>query len=67
MGQICANATKAENQTIVEMSVQQEQSAKAMGIEERDTPAQCGPGVPCSDGSCCNSVRHGIAFQLPWY
>lgn len=51
VGQIGANATKAENQTIAEMNAQH-----VTLLQERDTPTQCGPGLPCSDGSCCNSV-----------
>ena len=58
MGQIGANATKAENQSVAEMNAQH-----ATLIQEIDTPTQCGPGLPCSDGSCCNSVGHDIAFR----
>jgi len=58
MGQIGANATKAENQSVAEMNAQH-----ATLIQEIDTPAQCGPGLPCSDGSCCNSVGHDHCIQ----
>jgi hypothetical protein len=57
MGQIGANATKAENESIAETNLQHAHASKATSLQVRDTPAQCGPGVPCSDGSCCNSVR----------
>jgi hypothetical protein len=55
MGQIGANATKVENDSLVGI-VERTKSSKATILQVRDTVAQCGPGMPCSDGSCCNSV-----------
>lgn len=55
MGQIGANATKAENDSLVGI-VERTKSSKATMLQVRDAVAQCGSGVPCSDGSCCNSV-----------
>jgi hypothetical protein len=55
MGQMGANATKAENDSIVGI-VLRETSPKVTSLQVRDVAVQCGPGVPCVDGSCCNSV-----------
>jgi hypothetical protein len=55
MGQIGANATKVENNSIGGIRLR-ELSSKASSLQLRDVSAQCGPGVPCVDGSCCNSV-----------
>jgi len=55
MGQMGANATKAENDSIVGI-VLRETSPKVTSLQVRDAAVQCGPGVPCVDGSCCNSV-----------
>lgn len=54
MGQMGANATKAENDSIVGI-VLRETSPKVTSLQVRDAVVQCSPGVPCVDGSCCNS------------
>ena len=55
LSQIGGNATKAENDSMAEMNLQRLHT-KSKILQGRDAVAQCGPGLPCSDGSCCNSV-----------
>jgi hypothetical protein len=55
LSQIGANATRAENDSMAEMNLQRLHT-KSTILQGRDSAAQCGPGLPCSDGSCCNSV-----------
>lgn len=62
LGQMGENATEAENTTIAQGlsgppgSPTRRNVSKYVSLNERDIPAQCGPDVPCVDGSCCNSV-----------
>ena len=66
MGQIGANATKAENDSLSGIVVERTKSLAPTSLQVRDSAAQCGPSVPCSDGSCCNSVRSSILIlELP--
>ena len=66
MGQIGANATKAENDSLPKIALERTKSSKPTSLQVRDSAAQCGPGMPCSDGSCCNSVRLSILIlELP--
>ena len=64
LGQIGGNATAAENVTIVQGLSSTPRSppdvSKFVALNERGTPAQCGPSSPCIDGSCCNSVCAGL-------
>ena len=66
MGQIGANATKAENDSLPGIALERTKSSKPTSLQVRDSAAHCGPGMPCSDGSCCNSVRLSILIlELP--
>lgn len=66
MGQIGANATKAENDSLSGIVLERTRSSKPASLQVRDSAAQCSPGVPCSDGSCCNSVCSSILIpELP--
>lgn len=66
MGQIDANATKAENDSLSGIALERIQSSKPTSLQVQDSAAQCGPGVPCSDGSCCNSVHSSILItEIP--
>lgn len=62
-GQIGANATKAENESIaaernanLQRPTRQAEISPYTSLEKRDTPAQCSIDTPCIDFSCCNSV-----------
>jgi len=55
LSQIGANATTTENASMAETDLERPQN-KAAVPQRKDAVAQCGPGLPCSDGSCCNSV-----------
>jgi hypothetical protein len=66
MGQIGAFATKAENVSLSDISLERTKFSKPASLQVQDSAAQCGPGMPCSDGSCCNSVRLSILIlELP--
>ena len=66
LGQIGANATANGNASLKESSKQIRKSdTRATHIGDHrfaslakrvEGPIQCGPGQPCADGSCCNSV-----------
>lgn len=56
ISQIGVNATKAENETIQAMGMQSKQSSVTTSLHARAAATDCGPGNPCVDGSCCNSV-----------
>jgi hypothetical protein len=65
MGQIGANAITPEDETNAEKNLQVSQSLKGTPLQARHTSAQCGPGIPCSDGSCCNSVSASLSEAEP--
>lgn len=66
LSQLGRNATKAENNSIAAEAVARHSSivrlndstaiSTFLALNKRAAPAECGPGVPCIDGSCCNSV-----------
>jgi hypothetical protein len=66
LGQMGVNATKAENDSIAEANDQPPppEFSRFTLPNQKDAPAQCGPGQPCADGSCCNSVSD--AENKPW-
>ncbi len=55
LSQIGANATEAGNRSIAASTHQRIQISTANPAQIKDS-AQCGPGSPCADGSCCNTV-----------
>lgn len=58
LGQMGANATRAENVSIAEAKGQPPPEVSKFTLaHQKDAPAECGPGQPCADASCCNSVR----------
>lgn len=60
LGQMGANATAAENNTIADANHQPHPpDYSRFTVPNQKDIAQCGPNQPCVDGSCCNSVRHG--------
>lgn len=63
LSQIGANATKAENQSVAANAERYANVSKAMPLNKRDAPAQCGPDQPCVDASCCNSVSCVSPFE----
>jgi len=58
LGQMGANATKAQNDSIAAEHHQSPplEFSRFTAPNQKDALAQCGPGQPCADGSCCNSV-----------
>lgn len=42
----------------------QNQTSEVDHLHKRDSPVQCGPGQPCIDGSCCNTVC--FPFKIPF-
>jgi hypothetical protein len=63
LGQIGVNATTAENNSMAGIVLLRAKSSKPSSLQIRDTTAQCGPGMPCSDGSCCNSVSESLLLR----
>ncbi|TVY58669.1 Chitotriosidase-1 [Lachnellula cervina] len=56
LGQMGANATRAENVSIAEAKGQPPPEVSKFTLaHQKDAPAECGPGQPCTDASCCNS------------
>ncbi|TVY92833.1 Chitotriosidase [Lachnellula willkommii] len=60
LGQMGANATRAENVSMAEAKGQPPPPevspvSKFTPPHQNDAPAECGPGQPCADASCCNS------------
>ncbi|TVY34581.1 Chitotriosidase [Lachnellula subtilissima] len=57
LGQMGANATRAENVSNAEADGRPPppEVSKFTLLYQKNAPAECGPGQPCADQSCCNS------------
>lgn len=56
IGQIGSNPTAASNASLPKSLREQFTASRLSALLQRDASAQCGPGQPCADNSCCNSV-----------
>ena len=63
LSQIGENATQAGNDSMSGGTHHRIGTAGKVSAQVKGVVDQCGPGVPCVDGSCCNSVRQRFAWR----
>lgn len=66
LAQIGANATIAGNDSMSGTTRHRIGGPELIQTQQKDVASQCGPGVPCTDGSCCNSVSVGEHWIEIW-